>query len=333
MKLIRSSVLVFALALGMISNAGAQTSTAAFGPVTYLHNDVTGDVIVASDPNGAALWEERYLPYGAKRLGSGGSDQGGVTSSSQRYGFHNKSLDPETGLQYFGGRYYDPLTGRFSAMDPAPSSNADIYTFNRYAFANGNPYTYTDPSGRNLWSIVAWYQFGRDTGGLLVTEMVYTTAVIRGDSAVANMALDDMRSQRTDAALSTIGLLSPIPTSGGMLKAALRLGEGVAKGGVVATRIGEAGEAAVRAAYNIGPKEAIEIAGRTRFPDGLTRTVLSEVKNTASVRYTQQLRDFAEYARAKGLRFDLYVRPGAELSGPLRAAEAAGDIRILEIPH
>src|SRR6266480_4372800 len=139
------------------SEAIGQTSTAPFGPVTYLHNDVAGDVVVGSDPTGAVLWEERYLPYGAKRLGSAGGH--GMTSVSQRYGFHNKSLDPETGLQYFGGRYYDPLSGRFSAMDPAPSSEADIYTFNRYAFANGNPYSYTDPTGRSVWSIGDWYQF------------------------------------------------------------------------------------------------------------------------------------------------------------------------------
>ena len=32
------------------------------------------------------------------------------------------------------------------------------------------------------------------------------------------------------------------------------------------------------------------------------------------------------------MRFDLYVRPGAQLSVPLRAAEANGAINILEIP-
>ena len=97
-------------------------------------------------------------------------------------------------------------------------------------------------------------------------------------------------------------------------------------------RVGQAGEAAVREAVDIGPKVAIDVAGRTRIPDGLANGVLSEVKNVGSLSYTQQLRDFAQYAQQNGFRFDLYVRPGAQLSGPLLEARAAGQLNILPIP-
>ena len=213
-KNVRLALWLLALPLlGVFSQAQAQTSSAPFGPITYLHNDVTGNVMLATNSSGAIVWEERYLPYGAKRLGAAGG-VGGVTSSGQRYGYHNKSLDPETGLQYFGGRYYDPLTGRFSAMDPAPSGNPDIYAFNRYSFANGNPYTFTDPNGRNVFSIVDWGTFAHDVGGLLVTEIVYTAAVLQGNNAVASMAIEEMASQRADAAFSTVGIISPVPKTG-----------------------------------------------------------------------------------------------------------------------
>ena len=99
-----------------------------------------------------------------------------------------------------------------------------------------------------------------------------------------------------------------------------------------AVRLGQAGEAAVRAAVNIGPASRITVNGVTRIPDGLTSTVLSEVKNVGSLSWTQQLRDFATYASQNGLRFDLYVRPGAWLSGPLLDAEARGLVNILDIP-
>jgi hypothetical protein len=99
-----------------------------------------------------------------------------------------------------------------------------------------------------------------------------------------------------------------------------------------AVRLGHAGETAVRAAVNIGPASRITVNGVTRIPDGLTSTVLSEVKNVGSLSWTQQLRDFATYASQNGLRFDLYVRPGARLSGPLLDAEARGLVNILEIP-
>jgi RHS repeat-associated protein len=114
---------------------------------------------------------------------------------------------------------------------------------------------------------------------------------------------------------------------------AAMLGRGsAARGATAAARqLGRAGEAAVRAAHDIGPSQAIKIGGRTRFPDGLTSTTLSEVKNVQSLSYTSQLRDYAAFARQEGLTFNLYVRPGAQLSQPLLDARA-GRVNILEIP-
>jgi hypothetical protein len=50
-----------------------------------------------------------------------------------------------------GARYYDPTLGRFLGMDPAAFNEEDLYTLNRYAYANNNPYKYVDPDGR--WAI------------------------------------------------------------------------------------------------------------------------------------------------------------------------------------
>lgn len=106
-----------------------------------------------------------------------------------------------------------------------------------------------------------------------------------------------------------------------------------ARGGTTAARqIGRAGEAAVRAAHDIGPSRAITIGGRTRIPDGLTSTTLSEVKNVQSLSYTSQLRDYAAFAQQQGLSFDLYVRQGAQLSGPLQQAISSGAINLRFIP-
>lgn len=103
-------------------------------------------------------------------------------------------------------------------------------------------------------------------------------------------------------------------------------------GGINAVRLGQAGEDAVRGAYNIGDKVPISVAGRGRIPDGLTTSTLSEVKNTASLSYTQQLRDFAQYAQQTGRSFDLYVRPTTRLSGPLQREVANGSINLRFIP-
>lgn len=89
------------------------------------------------------------------------------------------------------------------------------------------------------------------------------------------------------------------------------------RGGAGAVKLGQDGEAAVRSAYDIGPKTAAVINGRTRIFDGLSSEAVSEVKNVGKLSYTQQLRDDVDYARANGLRFDLYVRRNTKLSGPL----------------
>jgi uncharacterized protein RhaS with RHS repeats len=47
---------------------------------------------------------------------------------------------------YMQARYYDPLIGRFYSNDPIGFK--DVHSFNRYAYANNNPYKYTDPDGK-----------------------------------------------------------------------------------------------------------------------------------------------------------------------------------------
>jgi len=50
-------------------------------------------------------------------------------------------------------RYYDPLIGRFYSNDPVGAMghivrSNPIHGFNRYTYANNNPYKYTDPDGK-----------------------------------------------------------------------------------------------------------------------------------------------------------------------------------------
>lgn len=45
-------------------------------------------------------------------------------------------------------RYYDPLSGRFLSVDPVASDLQNGWNFNRYNYANNNPYRFTDPDGR-----------------------------------------------------------------------------------------------------------------------------------------------------------------------------------------
>ncbi len=45
-------------------------------------------------------------------------------------------------------RYYEPLAGRFLSVDPVTTDASDGSFFNRYVYANNNPFKFKDPDGR-----------------------------------------------------------------------------------------------------------------------------------------------------------------------------------------
>jgi len=63
--------------------------------------------------------------------------------------FTSKERDNETGLDYFGARYYGSLLGRFTSVDPLiASGRASLpQSWNRYAYALNNPLWLIDPDG------------------------------------------------------------------------------------------------------------------------------------------------------------------------------------------
>ncbi len=129
------AVVVFWL-MAMLCTAAAGAST-----VTYYHNDLAGSPAVATDASGQVIWRESYRPYGERLTNSPASSTNDVWFTSRRQ-------DQETGLVYMGARYYDPVAGRFISTDPKGFDEANVHSFNRYAYANNNPYKYRDPDGR-----------------------------------------------------------------------------------------------------------------------------------------------------------------------------------------
>lgn len=52
----------------------------------------------------------------------------------------------------FVQRYYDPILGRFLSVDPVEAKDNGA-SFNRYDYANNNPYRFTDPDGRDSYLV------------------------------------------------------------------------------------------------------------------------------------------------------------------------------------
>jgi RHS repeat-associated protein len=85
---------------------------------------------------------EEYYPYGGTSY-IGGKDQREV--SRKRYRYSGKERDDETGLYYYGVRYYAPWLCRW--MSPDPSGAVD--GFNIYQFNLSSPVLFNDQSGTN----------------------------------------------------------------------------------------------------------------------------------------------------------------------------------------
>ena len=106
--------------------------------VVHYHNDALGSPIAATDEQGRVMWRKSYTPYG-QPIGPAAPNEPGYTG---------KFEEPDLGIQNFGARWYDPRIGRFLAIDPAGFDPQNPQSFNRYAYANNNPYKYVDPDGR-----------------------------------------------------------------------------------------------------------------------------------------------------------------------------------------
>lgn len=111
--------------------------------ITYYHLDALGSPVAATDEAGNLKWREDYKPYGEKIRNESAS-----TSNSRAYTGHPH--DNDTGLTYAGARYYDPVVGRFMAIDPKGFGEGNLQSFNRYGYGNNNPYKYVDPDGRDV---------------------------------------------------------------------------------------------------------------------------------------------------------------------------------------
>jgi RHS repeat-associated protein len=106
--------------------------------ITYVHTDVLGSPVAETDESGNIIWTEHYSPFGEKVDNLEESIDNSV-------GYTGHQHDSDTGLTYMQARYYDPVIGRFYSNDPI--GFRDIHSFNRYAYANNNPYKYIDPTG------------------------------------------------------------------------------------------------------------------------------------------------------------------------------------------
>ncbi len=120
--------------------------------VKYLELDAEGNIRVVTDDKGKVIERHDYLPFG-EECTTGPCAANPDVGAGQARKFTGKERDAETGLDYFGARYYGSMIGRFTTVDPAyaiQKNLLDPQRWNKYAYARNNPLKYTDPDGREI---------------------------------------------------------------------------------------------------------------------------------------------------------------------------------------
>jgi len=107
--------------------------------VEYIHTDALGSPVAVTDASRNVIERSEYEPFGEVLVPSAPQDGPGYTGHV---------FDSATGLNYMQQRYYDPGIGRFLSVDPVTAYENPVGAFNRYWYANNNPYRFTDPDGR-----------------------------------------------------------------------------------------------------------------------------------------------------------------------------------------
>ena len=113
---------------------------------SYYVNDALGSPTASINNSGALSWHRHYQPYGKEIENK--------DTSINHTSFTGKRLYGDIALVNMNARFYDPVVGRFMGYDPAPVTSENLFSFNRYAYANNNPMLYTDPTGLLSWSTV-----------------------------------------------------------------------------------------------------------------------------------------------------------------------------------
>ena len=102
----------------------------------FNYQDPLGSISISADIKGNVIEQNEYDPFG-NVLSSVYNN-----NKKNNYKFTGKEFDQESGLYYYGARYYDPKVGRFTTLDPIREG------INHYVYTINNPLKYVD-----LWGL------------------------------------------------------------------------------------------------------------------------------------------------------------------------------------
>ena len=151
----------------------------------YYHPDHLGSTGYVTDEN-AELYEHiQYFPFGETWV-----QQAANSDMRIPYRYTSKELDEETGLYYYGARYYDPRTSVWQSVDPILGSylggepNGGVYrstNLSSYVYTFHNPVNFIDPDGKAA-IVVVYTDYKISVGGERVPFLGHAGVVIVDDN-------------------------------------------------------------------------------------------------------------------------------------------------------
>src|SRR5690606_14604882 len=190
--------------------------------------------VAATNQQGQVIWRETYKPHGQRTTNA-------TASANNKVWFTGKQEESALGINYFGARWYHPEVGRFLVIDPVGVAPGNIHGFNRYSYANNNPYAYVDPDGREAACV--------STGGCNLQITPGRVAIVAGIAGFVPVLGDGL----------AIGQAIQNPSLGNILGAGI---------GIVPV-VGDAAGGMLRGADDVA-KQLPDITAAYRRPSGAT---------------------------------------------------------------
>ena len=104
----------------------------------YYHPDYLGSSSYITNLDGEVAQHIEYVPFGEVFI-----EESNNTWNTP-YLFNAKEFDEETGLYYYGARYYDPRLSLWMSTDPKEENYPDV---NSYSYTKDNPANFIDSHG------------------------------------------------------------------------------------------------------------------------------------------------------------------------------------------
>ncbi|MCS4306761.1 RHS repeat-associated protein [Rheinheimera pacifica] len=276
------------------------------GKTQYSLYNAAGQLLMTDGDNGPT----EYFHLGTKLI----AKESQVLTSEDTPGYTGHLEDDDLQLTYMQQRYYDPVIGRFYSNDPVDfmghmQRGNPTMGFNRYAYANNNPYKYTDPDGQFInfavgfivgAGIEAAVQYA--TTGSIDTKSVLIAGAVGSLTGGVGASLANNAAK---GAISSARAISTTAATGGTANAAGTVVSNAIDGEV--TSFSEVGVAAAAGAIGagVGAKLSNSVASTLEKGFGGLNSSITNTTRSSMVGNTQAAATTSGFTEAGKLTVDV----------------------------